>query len=179
MSELEFRPRFRFNTPLSPEVITQRIQDRIRDHDPLGLKVSVTGHHIVLRFPAADRHSWTPQMDLDMEVEQLSGHDPRTIVRCQIGPDPTIWMLFVGAYLALGVIALLGMAMGASQQVAGAEPWAWWLVFPTPILALVLWLLAQEGKRRAREGTRTLKLFVDDALGCDCFALSQMDGTGP
>ena len=65
--------------------------------------------------------------------------------------------------------------MGASQQVAGAEAWGWWVALPTPLLALVLWLLAQEGKRRSKEEMHVLKHFVDDALGCDCFALSEAD----
>jgi hypothetical protein len=42
-----------------------------------------------------------------------------------------------------------------------------------PLLGLGLWLLAQGGKRRSRQEMRTLKTFVDDALGCDCFALAE------
>jgi hypothetical protein len=82
-------------------------------------------------------------------------------------------MLFVGGYLALCVIALLGIAMGASQQVVGAFAWGWWVALPTPFLALTLWLMAQEGKRRAQDDMLDLKHFVDAALGCDCFALAE------
>jgi hypothetical protein len=47
------------------------------------------------------------------------------------------------------------------------------MVAPAPIVALGLWILAQIGKRRARSGMHALKRFVDEALGCDCLALSE------
>jgi hypothetical protein len=173
MSELEFRPRFRFRTPLDPAIIKQRLQDRVRADNPHMLRLGGTGYHLSLQFPHTVQRSWTPQMDIDVEVEQLPAKEAVTIVRCQIGPMPTVWMLFVGGYIFLCVIALLGISMGASQQVVGTFAWGWWVALPTPFLALVLWLLAQEGKRRSKGSMRTLKEFVDGALGCDCFALAE------
>ncbi len=173
MSELEFRPRFRFRSPLTPEVIKQRIQDRVRENNPSRLRLGGTGHHLSLQFPPGAQRSWTPQMDLDVELEQLPGQKPMSIVRCQIGPMPTVWMLFVGGHMFLVVVALLGISMGASQQVVGTFAWGWWMALPTPFLALVLWLLAQEGKRRSKGEMGLLKHFVDDALGCDCFDLAE------
>lgn len=172
MSELEFRPRFRFRTPLEPEVIKQRIQEAVRERNPLAIRLGGTGYHLSLQFPQEAQRSWSPQMDVDVELEQLPGQDPVSVVRCQIGPMPTIWMLFVGAYIFLCVLALLGISIGTSQQIVGAFPWGWWLALPTPFLALVLWLLAQEGKRRSKDQMRALKQFVDQALGCDCFAMA-------
>jgi len=173
MSELEFRPRFRFRSPLAPEVIKQRIQDRVRDNNPAQLRLGGTGHHLSLQFPHAMQRSWTPQMDIDVELEQLPGEKPVSVVRCQIGPMPTVWMLFVGGYIFLVVIALLGISMGASQQVVGAFAWGWWVALPTPFLAVALWLVAQEGKRRSKVEMSLLKHFVDDSLGCDCFAVAE------
>jgi hypothetical protein len=173
MSELEFRPRFRFRTPMTPEEIKDRIQLRVRDENPDLLRLGGTGDHLSLQFPTKSQHSWTPQMDLDLEVEQLPGKEPETIVRCQIGPMPTIWMLFVGGHIFLCVIALLGISIGTSQQIVGAFAWGWWVALPTPLMAMALWLMAQEGKRRSKDEMRNLKTFVDDALGCDCFTLAE------
>jgi hypothetical protein len=106
---------------------------------------------------------------MDVDVEVLEG---RTVVRCLIGPSPTIWMLFVGGYMFSASLALLGLSIGVSQQIVGADPWGFLLVAPTPFIALVLWLMAQGGKVRSRDEMRVLKVFVDDALGCDCFALA-------
>ena len=94
MSDLEFRPRFRFTTPLSAEEVKSRIMARTRTQNPHALVLGGTGFHLVLNFPAKAQRSWTPQMDVDVEV--LEG---RTVVRCLIGPSPTIWMLFVGGYM--------------------------------------------------------------------------------
>jgi hypothetical protein len=173
MSELEFRPRFRFRTPMAPEEIKDRIQRQVRDDNPDLFRLGGTGNHLSLQFPYKAQHSWTPQMDLDLEVEQLPGKDPATIVRCQIGPMPTVWMLFVGGYIFLCVIALLGISIGTSQQIVGAFAWGWWVALPTPLLAVTLWLMAQEGKRRSKEEMRKLKSFVDKALGGDRLTLAE------
>lgn len=167
MSDLEFRPRFRFHTPLSPDEVKGRVAARIVSDNPQRLSLGGTGHHLVLNFPANMQRSWTPQMDVDVEVL-----DGRTMVRCLIGPSPTIWMLFVGGYMFSAILALLGLSIGVSQQIVGADPWGFLLVAPTPFFALVLWLMAQAGKVRSRDEMRVLKVFVDDALGCDCFALA-------
>ncbi len=164
MNDLEFRPRFRFHSTLHPASIHDRIREQVRDNNPHRLELSGVGHHHTVRFPYLAQHAWTPQMDIDLEVEQLPGRETMTVVRCQIGPAPSIWMLFVGGYLFLCVIALLGISIGTSQQVVGAYAWGWWFALPTPLLALALWLLAQEGKRRSRDQMRILKGFVDDAL---------------
>lgn len=168
MSDLEFRPRFRFTTPLSAEEVKSRITSRILTQNAQALVLGGTGYHLVLNFPPKAQRAWTPQMDVDVELVE-----GRTVVRCLIGPSPTIWMLFVGGYMFLTILALLGLSIGVSQQIVGADPWGFLLVAPTPFAALVLWLLAQGGKVRSRDEMRTLKVFVDDALGCDCFALAE------
>jgi hypothetical protein len=168
MTEFQFRPRFRFPTSLAPNTVKDRIGRHVAERNPRGLVLGGTGHHLVLTFPSRDIRSWTPQMDIDLE--QLEG---RTWVRCLIGPSPTIWMLFVGGYMLSAILALLGLSIGVSQQVVGAQSWGFWLVAPTPFLALGLWALAQVGKVRSREDMHLLKHFVDEALGCDCFALAE------
>lgn len=168
MSELEFRPRFRFHTPLSGEEVERRITDRVAQHNPEGLALRRTGMHLVLTFPHAVQHAWTPQMDVDVSAE-----DGRTLVRCLIGPAPSIWMLFMGGYIVLTVVALLGVTLGMAQQMVNETVWGYYLVVPLPFIGLGLWLLAQGGKRRSRAEMRTLKTFVDEALGCDCFALAE------
>ncbi|MBL7963340.1 MAG: hypothetical protein JNM31_05775 [Flavobacteriales bacterium] len=168
MTELEFRPRFHFFTPLAADEVKRRIAAHVVDDNALGLQLKGTGHHLILQFPVNSQRSWTPQMDLDVEVEE-----GRTRVRCLIGPSPSIWMLFVGGYLGCVVLALLGISIGVAQGIVGAPVWGYLLVAPTPFIALVLWLLAQEGKRRSQDAMRALKTFVDEALGCDCFRLAE------
>lgn len=167
MTELEFRPRYRFDLPLPPEEVKARIRTHVSAHNPHGLVLGGTGHHLVLTYPPAELRSWTPQMDIDLEVSE-----GRTWVRCLIGPAPTIWMLFVGGYMLSTILALLGLSIGVSQQIVGAPAWGFWMVAPTPFIALGLWLLAQAGERRSKSAMHRMKRFVDEALGCDCLALA-------
>jgi hypothetical protein len=82
-------------------------------------------------------------------------------------------MLFMGGYLLITLVGLLGATLGMAQQMVDDTPWGYFLVAPMPVIGLGLWLLAQGGKRRSKDEMRTLKNFVDQALGCDCFALSE------
>ncbi|MCB9170589.1 MAG: hypothetical protein H6597_01785 [Flavobacteriales bacterium] len=167
MTEFAFRPRFLFLTPLPADEVKLRMQQHLSAPGTNGFRLGGTGHHLILRYRQDLRHAWTPQLDLDLE-ERPKG----TRARVLIGPSPSIWMLFMGGYLLCAVLALLGLSIAVSQQVVGADPWGWLLAAPTPIIAVVLWLVAQAGKLRSREEMHALKRFVDEALGCDCLALA-------
>jgi hypothetical protein len=167
MTELEFRPRFRFAAPFTPDEVKDLIRNHVASNNPHGLVLGGTGHHLVLTYPYQEQRSWTPQMDIDLELSE-----GRTWVRCLIGPAPTIWMLFVGGYMLCTILALLGLSIGVSQQIVGAPAWGFWMVAPTPFIALGLWLLALLGKQRSRPAMHRMKRFVDEALGCDCLALA-------
>ncbi len=173
MSDLQFRPRFRFRTPLTPDAIKERVQQRVRDLNPAGIRLGGTGHHLILQFPIAHQLAWTPQMDIDMELEQRPDGPPVTLVRCLIGPAPSIWMLFLGGYIGVVLLALFGITLGISQKMVGTTPWGLWAALPTPFMALFLWIMAQEGKRRSKDDMLDLKHFIDASLGCDCFALAE------
>jgi hypothetical protein len=170
MTELQFRPRFRFNSELDPATVKERLMEAVRTRNGLHhFVLGGTGNHIMLAYPQNARTAWTPQMDVDLEPLPSGG----TCIRCLIGPTPSIWMLFMGGYMLCVVLALLGLSIGVGQQVVGAETWGFMMVVPTPFIAVLLWTLAQGGKRRAREHMRALKRFMDEALGCDCFALAE------
>ena len=79
MSELQFRPRFRFYTPLDGDEVKRRIALRITENNPDRLSLGGTGSHLVLTFPSAVQHAWTPQMDVDVSIDE-----GRTLVRCLI-----------------------------------------------------------------------------------------------
>lgn len=167
MSELAFRPRFRFGTPLSAAEVEARIRSHLKGPASKQLRLGGTVGHLVIDYQPRLQRSWSPQMDVDVSTEE-----GRTLVRCQIGPAPSIWMLFIGGYLLCIILALLGSSIGVSQQIVGAEPWGYLMVLPAPFLAIALFILARVGKERAREQTHRLKRALDEALGCDCIALA-------
>ncbi len=169
MAILEFRPRFRFESPLTPEEVARRIQQRVSGDNPHGLWLKNAQYHLTLSFPSNSTEAWTPQMDINFE-EQPNGLN---LVRCLIGPSPGIWMLFAGGYLVLTLLGLTGMTLGFSQWSLGSTPWGFWAL---PFAALgvgALIFLARTGHQRAHGEMRVLKTFVDEALGCDCFKLAE------
>ena len=165
MSELEFRPRFRFRTPLAAEDVVARV--RGHQAGERGPRAGGTGNHLTLRFPANLRRSWTPEMSIYVEPDAAGSR-----VRCLIGPASGIWMMFVGGYLFWSFVAIVGIALGASQRTLDGTPWGYWLILPAAVGSVIMFGMVQEGKRRSRDDMRTLKRFVDDALGCDCIRLA-------
>lgn len=169
MSVLEFRPRFRFESPLKPEEVARRIQQRVKEQNPHELWVKNAHYHLTLSFPSKSTEAWTPQMDINFE-DQPNG---LTIVRCLIGPSPGIWMLFAAGYLVLTLLGLTGITLGLSQWTVGDAAWGFWALPVAAIGVVVMIVLARTGHQRAHDEMRVLKRFVDDALGCDCFKLAE------
>jgi hypothetical protein len=169
MAILEFRPRYRFESPLTPEEIAVRIQQRVTELNPQGLWLKNAHYHLTLSFPTNSTEAWSPQMDINFE-DQPNG---RTLIRCLIGPSPGIWMLFAGGYLMLTLLGLTGVTLGLAQWTVGEDPWGFWALPVALVGVMVMVVLARTGHQRAHDEMRILKLFVDEALGCDCFKLAE------
>lgn len=172
MTDLQFRPRFKFRTPMHPDEIRDRLRAQVRDHNPAGYRLAGNLPHMILLFAPEQRRLWTPQMSLDLELEQAPGQETFTVVRCLIGPAPTVWMAFMGGYVAVAVLGLLGLSIGIPQHMLGESPWGLYATGPLLAVAVLLWVLAQLGKQRAKDDMVALKRFVDGALGCDCLRLA-------
>jgi hypothetical protein len=169
MSMLEFRPRFRFESPLRPDEVARRIQQRVKDQNPQGLWVKNAHYHLTISFPSKSTEAWTPQMDINFE-DLPNGN---TLIRCLIGPSPGIWMLFAAGYLVLTLLGLTGITLGLSQWTVGDTPWGFWALPLAAVGVVVMVVLARTGHQRAHDEMRLLKRFVDEALGCDCFKLAE------
>ena len=173
MSELRFRPRFRFRTPLHPDAIRDRLRAQVRDANPAAYRLKGNLPHMILQHPPDQQRLWTPQLDIDLEMEQEPGQETFTVVRCMIGPAPTVWMMFMGGYIALALLATFGLAIGYPQLRLNESPWGLYGAAFLMTAGLVLWLLAQVGKHQAREQMRALLRFMDASLGCDCLAAAE------
>ncbi|MFZ1659482.1 MAG: hypothetical protein WAT61_11695 [Flavobacteriales bacterium] len=168
MSMLGFRPRFKFESPLSATDIVERIQQKVGSDNPAKLWQNNAHYHITLRFPTEHAHTWTPQLDLNLEEIPEGG----STVRCLIGPASNVWMLFAGGYLALALLGLTGLTLGFAQLSLNNTAWGFWAVPVAVVGIAVMVYLAYTGQRRAHDDMRTLKEFVDGALGCDCFKVA-------
>ena len=164
-----FRPRFKFESDLQGAAITERISERLRQDNPRGLWLKNAHYHILLSFPRKSAEAWTPQMDINFE-DLPNG---RTMVRCLIGPSPGIWMLFAAGYIGFTLLALTGITLGAAQYMLHQPPWGFYGV-PVLLLCMVgMIYMERTGRKRALNEMRSLKEFVDQALGCDCLKLAE------
>jgi hypothetical protein len=168
MPTLEFRPRFKFTTTLTPEEIINSVADQLKNNNPEGYVARMISYHITMRIAIAKRHFWSPQMDINLERTERD-----TIVRCLIGPVPTVWTLFVFIYSILGLGGFVALMIGFSQWSLNHYAWGFWFApFSLVGCGLMFWF-AQWGKSMAKAQMRGLKLFFDQSLKCDCFVLSK------
>lgn len=164
-----FRPRFKFESPLSGTDVAERIHDRLRQENPRGLWLKNAHYHLTLHFPRSASQAWTPQMDINFE--ELGKE--RTLVRCMIGPNSSIWMLFAGGYIGLTLLGLTGITLGIAQQLLHQTPWGYYAVPFVLLCAGLMIHMERTGRTRAQDDMRVLKEFVDHALGCDCLKLAE------
>lgn len=164
-----FRPRFKFESPMTGDEVTQRISERLKQHNPRSLWLKNAHYHITLSFQRRTSEAWTPQMDITFETLGQG----RTMVRCLIGPVPNIWMFFAGGYLILTLLGLTGITLGVAQHLVGNTPWGYYMA-PFALIGLgILIYLERTGRQRAQGDMRYLKQYVDGALGCDCLKLAE------
>lgn len=170
MSKLEFRPRFKFRTPLTIDSIKQKLLSESETTASQGLILRKAKDHLVLDIANEDRHFWSPHMDISLEMDEYSD---LTLVRCLIGPSPTVWTMFMFFYGFFGFLAFVGLTLGMSQWTLKKDMWGFWLLPVALVGMLIMYFVSYEGKKLSRDEMRKLKLFVDRALNCDCFVLAE------
>ncbi|MEZ4721962.1 MAG: hypothetical protein R2813_08820 [Flavobacteriales bacterium] len=127
--------------------------------------------HVVLTIPESKRHFWSPHMDVALEVDPDNG---QTLVRCLIGPMPTVWTMFMFFYGFFGFMGFVGLTLGLSQWTLQNSMWGFWLIPVSLIGMAIMWFISYEGKKLAHDEMWMLKHFVDEALACDCFKMADM-----
>ncbi len=113
-----------------------------------------------LHVPDADRHFWSPRLQLTFD-ERADG----TLVHCTFRPEPGVWTGFVFAHSVLGTLALIGLSLGLAQWTLGQPPLA---LLATPLaaaLSLALYVGALLGHRLGHEQMCMLRRELDRALG--------------
>lgn len=158
MSTVAIRPRFRRDLPWPQEEVLTRLEEALqnREGEIVGFRVD---HHFTLRMPPEERHFWSPQLQLEVE-EQEEG----SLLRGLFGPSPSVWLLFVFFYGALGFAGTVILVIGLSQ---------WSLDLPAGILLLLpvigffiamVYLTARTGQKLGKDEMVRLQDFLDEAL---------------
>ncbi len=161
MTAIEIRPRFRKEIALSPELALERLRAALKE-DGAPIKGLVVDHHVVLKIPQEEQHFWSPQLSLEVEAaEEGEG----ALIRGLYGPNPSVWLLFVFLYSAIGAISLFIAITGFSQLSLGMSAPALWGLPVAAGLAIFLYFSAKAGERLGREEMHRLQAFMDQALG--------------
>ena len=92
----EIRPRFKLRSSLSQEEIIDLLQKAVdSDEDVSGKKVY---GQFYLDIPRHERHFWSPELKVTLEDDEYNEYNGDTIVRVMVGPEYTVWVMFVFIY---------------------------------------------------------------------------------
>lgn len=157
---ITFRPRFKLEVSYSPEEISNMIDEHLTHRNPKGIRWRKVGDHIVFRTHPDDRHFWTPQMDISMEVLENN----RTLLRCLIAPLPTVWTMYVFLYAILGLGGLVAVMAGFSQWSLNHTPWAFYFIPVSLVGSVLMIFFARFGQQLSRDEMNLLKNALLEAL---------------
>lgn len=157
MSDLSFRPRFRIETSLPVEEVEAQILNKLKNENPQGFGSTFTKGHFTLTIHPEKRHFWSPQMDISVREDD---DEDFTVVRCLLAPAPVVWTMFMFLYALAGFGALVSFMIASSQYSLNKDMWGIWLGFGSIVFGVVLYLIAQSGKRLSKDEMRALKDFI-------------------
>lgn len=158
MTAIEIRPRFRKKTRLNVGETLQCFRLAL-DNPQAKIKGYIVDHHVILKIPVEDQHYWSPQLSL--EVEEASDG---ALIRGLYGPKPSVWLMFIFFYAALGFVSLVVMVMGFSQLNLNLSGRILWLLPIAAILFIMVYLSAKAGQKKGHDQMETLHHFFEEAL---------------
>jgi hypothetical protein len=158
MSGLELRPRFKIESALSSDEIIQKINTAINDKE-VPCNGSVITDYAVLKIPQDQLHFWSPQLSLNVS-KQKEG----SLISGLFAPSPAVWTMFMFFYMGIGVLGLFGMFYGLSQWTINKEPTMLWSVPVALLIELIIYLIAQTGKKLGNKQMHQLNSILEDVV---------------
>lgn len=155
----EIRPRFALKIAAEPHNALE-IVEQVLSKDK-----TVTGERsdqlIFLRTPSWERHYWSPEMTVRIEVEEFSNF---TKVTCLIGPRQTVWAMWAFIYSAFALVTVFGGIFGFVQyKELGYSSWLW--VIPIGVFMISSsFIAAKIGQRKGRDQMLHLVSFLYHSL---------------
>ncbi|RMI25492.1 MAG: hypothetical protein D6681_01470 [Calditrichaeota bacterium] len=159
MAGLKIRPRFTLEIDRPVDQVIQELR-RLLDRSPTVCQGTVANHYVILRVPDGESHFWSPRLTLDLREE-----GGKTIITGLFGPQPVVWMMFAGFYLASIFLGFVGLMWGAAQWTLGLEPKALWLLLASLLALGIAYAGAFVGQKLGEEQMHFLKGLVDETLG--------------
>lgn len=155
----EIRPRFALKVGCEPEIALEQIEKSLmKDRTVIGERSNTL---FFLRTPSWERHYWSPDMTVRIEVEEYTDF---TTVSCLVGPRQTVWALFAFIYAAIGLVTVFGGIFGLVElQTSGSSSWIY--VIPVGIVLLSsAFITAKFGQHKGRDQMLHLVSFLYHSL---------------
>jgi hypothetical protein len=142
----EIRPRFALKIESEPNAAMDHVEASIyKDKTVSGDR---SDQLIFLKTPSWERHYWSPEMSVRIEVEEYTDY---TTVSCLVGPRQAVWALWAFIYSAFLMVTVFGGIFGLVQyNQDGSSPWIWII----PIGAILLssaFVASKIGQRKGRD----------------------------
>ena len=161
MASFRIRPKFEMTTTKTMEEIISLVKEKLHAGNH-SLHGQAMHDHITIRINRAQRHYWSPQLNVLMYREP---EDVTTRLVGVYGPMPNVWTLFTLSYLAIGVITLFISIIGFSQRALGNEANILWALPFLAGLAIILYVVSQMGQKLGAAHTYLIHYFFQDAIG--------------
>lgn len=157
----EIRPRFKLRTDYTKDEVMDLLDTYCKqDETVLGRKVY---DQYYLDIPNTDRHFWSPELRVTLEDDEEQ--EGMTLVRVMVGPQYTVWAMFVFIYIILGVGSLFGGLYGFSQVSLGHES-LWIYAAPFGVFLFIsVYIIAKMGQRTGRNQTLHLVSVLYHSIG--------------
>lgn len=159
MSRLAVRPRFSTELDLPREQVQRRILEQVGG-DPGACEVKSFPGFLCIRIPEEQRHFWSPRLTLSLEDEPQE----RTRIEGVYGPNANLWSLFLYSYLISGSVTIFAGSLGFAQWSLQRTAWGMWIATASIAVLVVVYLLAQLGKRLGADQTHYLDELYRDAI---------------
>ncbi|NBL64375.1 hypothetical protein GV828_04060 [Flavobacterium sp. NST-5] len=110
------RPKFSRFSPKKIQDILGNYHD-LKSDENINFKFSEAGNHIWLGIGALKREFWSPTLHLELDATK----DGQTFVKGTFGPNPLLWVTFVGLHFILGILFILFGVIAYSKHSVGAS----------------------------------------------------------
>lgn len=157
-SFFQMRPSFVQQSQHTPEVFQQRVRDRLKEA-PESLTGTVTQGFIILRPGRELRHTWSPQLTLDVEADAQGSR-----IRGLFMPAPTVWTFFLLLYAVIAFAGFCGTIYGLAQWQLKQTPLFLWSFPVSLLLLLAVHSAAHIGQRLGDAQMKELKKELDHCL---------------
>jgi hypothetical protein len=161
MSSFRIRPVFSQIVELDPDEVRQRIVQAVERDEDGRFEVKNFPNFVCLRIREADRHFWSPRLNLSIE-ESDDGH---TRIEGTYGPNANVWGLFLYGYLLIGSLGAFAGVFGFAQWMIGMRPWGLWILGGLVFLAATLYVTAQFGQKLGARQMFQIHQAYESAIG--------------